>query len=400
MKAKRSVEKGSISRKLLVLLFVGLFLLSIAPTASADTWHYRKTITIDHTKVDADLTDFPVLINLCSDDKLAAHAQDDGDDICFVNAANTIKFNHEIETFDGSTGELVAWVNVTSLSSTTDTTIYMYYGNADCGSQENPTGVWDSDFVMVQHLNETSGTQYDSTSNGKNGTPYFTPTTNQDATGQIDGADGFDGSDDCMVSSNLGFSVEDKTLSAWVKLNDVSQGGGGVVTLETDNGFTFDSIVYNEVGRGWGFGSSFWHRTDWSDVKETSTEVWVHVAATYTDYDYRLYRNGVQICSHNGDAAFPFPTNSRILVGKRHTGAGGNAYLDASIDEVRISNIVRGNQWINTSYTNQKDPSAFYSVGDQEGGPVQPVPELPTMILFSVGLLVLTGYVVLKRKNR
>src|SRR4030067_493417 len=41
-------------------------------------WSYRGKITIDHTKVAADLTDFPVLLNLTSDADLALAAQNNG----------------------------------------------------------------------------------------------------------------------------------------------------------------------------------------------------------------------------------------------------------------------------------------------------------------------------------
>ena len=395
---------------LFVVLAALLLFLATAPTASAG-WDYYREIEIDHSKVSggADLNSFPVLINLSADwleykNESGYVRELHGYDIVFTNATNDNLLDYEIEKYNGTAKTLVAWVGIPALSPSTNTTIRLYYGNPDAADWSNATGVWDTNFKMVQHLNEScasSGCIKDSTSNDIDGTPYSggTITNLYTSSGKIDGADDFDGSDDHVVSSNLGFSVKGKTLSAWVKLNDVSQGGGGVVTLERYDGFYFDSIVYNEVGRGWGFGSNFWHRTAWSDVKETSTDVWVHLAATYTDYDYRLYRNGVQILHTTSYTAFQFPTNSRILVGKRHTG-GGNPYLDASIDEVRISNIVRGNYWINTSYTNQKDPSAFYSVGGAEGaGDDPPVPELPTIILLAVGLVVLAGYVMMRRRR-
>jgi len=101
-------------------------------------WGYRKPINISHEKVDDDLTNFPVLISFTSDTELAddARCQNSGDDIVFTDSSGN-KLNHEIEFFDGSTGELVAWVNVTYLSGSEDTILYMYYGNATCGSQEN-----------------------------------------------------------------------------------------------------------------------------------------------------------------------------------------------------------------------------------------------------------------------
>jgi len=70
----------------------------------------------------------------------------------------------------------------------------MYYGNSSATGQENPTGVWDSNFMIVQHQNEASGTLYDATANNNDGTPVGGVT--QNVTGMIDGADTFDGTDD------------------------------------------------------------------------------------------------------------------------------------------------------------------------------------------------------------
>ena len=46
----------------------------------------------------------------------------------------------------------------------------MYYGNSTVGSQENPTGVWDSNYLLVHHLEEApTGTITDSTGNNEDG---------------------------------------------------------------------------------------------------------------------------------------------------------------------------------------------------------------------------------------
>ena len=149
--------------------------LSAVPIMSADLgWSYQKAITIDHTKVNSTLIDFPVLISITGTD-LKNRAQNDGDDILFVNMDNTIKLDHEIEYFNGSTGELQAWVRIPSLSSSDDTIIHMYYGNPISGNQQNATGVWDYNYTMIQHLgerpdNDTEG-HYDSTSNNNIAAP-------------------------------------------------------------------------------------------------------------------------------------------------------------------------------------------------------------------------------------
>ncbi len=139
-------------------------------------WAYRKAITIDHTKVagGADLSDFPVLINLGSDAQLAAGAQADGDDILLTSADGTTKLDHEIETYVTASGEFMAWVRVPTLSASLDTVLYLYYGNAGAANQENSGGVWDSDYQGVWHLDEmgdgTSEEYKDATSNVNNGT--------------------------------------------------------------------------------------------------------------------------------------------------------------------------------------------------------------------------------------
>jgi hypothetical protein len=70
------------------------------PAGSGDwfdaAWDYRKSITIDHTKVAATLSGFPVLVNLTTDSDLAARARDDGWDIVFASADGTVQYSHEI----------------------------------------------------------------------------------------------------------------------------------------------------------------------------------------------------------------------------------------------------------------------------------------------------------------
>ena len=132
-------------------------------------WPYRKTISIDYTQVADDLTHFPVLVDF-TDTDLQSKAQPDGDDILFTSDDGMSKLNHEIEYFDSSSGHLVAWVNVPSLSSDQNTTIEMYYGNAGASNQENAAGVWDSNYKAVYHFAEASGDYLDSTSYGNDGT--------------------------------------------------------------------------------------------------------------------------------------------------------------------------------------------------------------------------------------
>src|SRR5206468_3593643 len=91
-----------------------------------------------------------------------------GYDIVFTtNTSGSTILNHEIETYNGTTGAVNMWVQIPTLSHTTDTVFYVCYGNsAVTTSQEHATAVWDSNYKGVWHLpNGTTLTANDSTSN-------------------------------------------------------------------------------------------------------------------------------------------------------------------------------------------------------------------------------------------
>ena len=92
--------------------------------------------------------------------------KNDGADILFTAPYGITKLSHEIETYSAATGQLIAWVQVPSLTPATNTVLFLYYGNASAANQQNPAGVWDSNFEGVWHLpNGTTLSGNDSTSN-------------------------------------------------------------------------------------------------------------------------------------------------------------------------------------------------------------------------------------------
>jgi hypothetical protein len=173
------------------------------------SWLYRKKITIDHTKVASDEANFPVLISLAA----LSNINVNGTDIRFTSSDGVTELPREIESY--SSGSLRAWVKVPALSSSTDTVIYMYYGNAAAtepaasstyGSQNVWKSTGDTSAAMVQHMKEdpsgTSPQMIDSTSNANNATSSGAMTTGDQVAGQIDGSLHFDGTDDCVQASN------------------------------------------------------------------------------------------------------------------------------------------------------------------------------------------------------
>jgi len=121
---------------------------------------YWRRITIDHTKVpNTDLNNFPVLISgtysyLATTGNGGNVTSSNGYDIIFTSdAAGTSTLPFEQESYNATTGAVIYWVKVPTVSHTTDTVIYLFYGNSGITTdQSNKTGVWDSNYKGVWHL--------------------------------------------------------------------------------------------------------------------------------------------------------------------------------------------------------------------------------------------------------
>ena len=239
---------------LICFLLFGSSLLVTVGSSETDNWtyaewNYRKLITIDSSLTDTDLTNFPVLISF-SDSDMASHAQTDGDDILFTDYTDGTQLSHELISYEN--GELLAWVNIPSLSSTEDTLIWMYYGNSQVASQESANEVWGENYVLVQHLDESPGDNtighYDSTDNNNDGTPknFASGSGSTSIAGKIDGADSFGGDNDYVQisgSSSLN-SFETITIEGWFKLSSLNQYNPIVRKGESlDADFNEDGVV-------------------------------------------------------------------------------------------------------------------------------------------------------------
>ena len=157
------------------------------------SWTDRMPITINHGKVagTTNLTNFPVLVsltnaNLATVANGGSVANSNGNDILFTASDGLTKLNHQIESYNAATGQLIAWVQVPTVSPTGDAVIYIYYANPAATNQQNPTGVWDSNFQQVLHLDESSGTTlFDSTTYGNNGSKVSPTSPTPTASGEI-----------------------------------------------------------------------------------------------------------------------------------------------------------------------------------------------------------------------
>ena len=179
-----------------------------------------------------------------------------------------------------------------------------------------------------------NGNANDASGNGNNGIVNGATLTT-DRFGNSNSAYSFDGTSAYIEVNNIGNTVTNKTFSAWVLLNSLSQSGAGLVSIVMNGGNNFDSIVYNEWNNGWMFGSDTFTRSSTSNYSEINKE-WVNITCSYAPNDYRMYRNGVLIHQSTNYNILPF-SNSSFLFGERHPGHI-NAFLNGKIDDIAIYN--------------------------------------------------------------
>jgi phosphodiesterase/alkaline phosphatase D-like protein len=353
------------------------FATSAQPSGGWDGYSYRRSLTIDYTKVSpcsSNLSNFPVLMSLSGTWlKTTGNGgpiySSNGYDIIFKASDGVTQLNHEIEKYDGSAGTLVAWVKVPILSNTANTTVYIYYGNSAITTyQSTPTGVWDSNYKGVWHLKENpSGTapqMKDSTANANNGTSYGGMTSGDLVAGKIGGGLDLE-TDDYISAANSSSTLnvgQAFTLEAWIKRD--ATGPKTVVTKRYGNAYSFKlSFTSSDVLRLDVYNGNGYNNVQGNTITDTN---WHYVGAYSNGTSLKLITDGV-VHSNTGTktGAIPYDSNS-LWMGVGIWSGNPVDYFDGIIDEVRASNVVRSDCWIKTGYLNQNSPSTFYAVGNEE----------------------------------
>jgi hypothetical protein len=361
-------------------------------------YSYVRTVTIDHTDVpNTDQSNFPMLFSgtysyLATTGNGGRVTNASGFDIIFTDNAGT-KLDHEIESYSATTGAVNFWVRVPTVSHTTDTVISLCYGNAAIStSQENKTGVWDTNFKGVWHLKEnpagSAPQMKDSTANANNGTSQGSMTSGNQVAGQIAGSLDLNGSGNYIQapdSPSLSI-VTDITISAWVKW-DGGRLNDGIVSKRTSNEVAGNWALRMDESTTGLLEWMVWNGVDDQDkatsASAISAGVWTHVVVTFDDptNTTKFYINGVLNNTDTGIAYSLADTAQTFAIG---WAGQSSQYFAGIMDEVRLSNTIRSADWVKTEYNNQSSPSTFYTLGAETaaGGSTSITsPALPQEIL-------------------
>lgn len=329
--------------------------------ACASSWSngyaYCRMLTVDHTQVAATLSNFTVVVSIALP---SAHVQNANCYDCIFTSDNAGATLLKWEAESYTAGSLAAHVLMSSLSSSSDTQFYIFYGKAGIGSfQGGAAGsAWDANYVAIQHLSALPSSAVDSISGASATIANVTA-----ATGEIGGAGGFNGSSASLDMGNgtaLRFSG-DFTLSAW--FNSASTGYQVILGKQTPVNTDEWLLAINAHAGGT---VELWDQTASSYAHTPYTaSAWQHVACLRASGTINCYVNGTVGTSASSPTNFGSLTGyNNLFIGQRQY-TGAEEWFNGTLDEVRLSNVARSTSWITTEYNNQKPGSAFVNLGGE-----------------------------------
>ena len=330
---------------------------------------YVATGTIQNGKVSADLTDFPVYIDL-SDMPASfwSAVSDGGGDIRCYKSDGTTELAREVVSCATSTetGELHVKFSGT-LSSSVDTEIQIHADGVSADYAVTATygrnAVW-SDYGLVFHGDDAT----DSTGNNtytETGSPSY-------SAGKLGNALDAARSGEYLRSSSSPTGIPtgkpNFSTTQWIKYNTLygySIGlSWGIDATPYGRGYfpVIGDGTPSTWGTFWAGGSGYGNINSSSPASTTAT--WYHAVTTYDQTTHRMFIDSAA----RGTTTY---TGSNIVNSYCNINKHPNVTslgIDGQLDEVRIANFTYSSDWITTEYNNQSAPTTFYSVTAVGGG--------------------------------
>ncbi len=339
-------------------------------------WSSRRKVTIAAALAPETLANFPVLVHFAEQtNALFRMCQTNGQDIVFTAADGVTRLAHEIDSYSARGTKLLnAWVRVPELSPSSDTVLYMYYGNPTAADQQDRAVLW-ADYAGVWHLNEdlpgantTTEVYRDSTTNACHGRDCVS--TNCVA-GRVGNGANLDGDDYVQLIRTL-YTTNDFTITAWARPSQIDW-----EAVMGDTGSRYFALITASRIYGRSSISNNGHQVVSGDNAKLTINAWHHVAFRSTGEagaTRQLYQNGTNVTAGTNHALLPpLNTDPWNMIGK-----WGNAtsykFFHGVLDEVRLSDKALPAAWIDAECRNASSPSAYVSFGPEEGASAAPWP--------------------------
>ncbi len=325
-------------------------------------WSRRLKISINSATKNP-LGDFPILIKLSPTSIDYAQTQGGGQDIRFISGDGTIVLAHEIEQWNAN-GNSMLWVNLPMLAADGNTDIYMLYGRADAEDGQAKNQVWTSGFRGVWHLHDDAIS--DSTGLNPGANNYGTVL----GPGQIGTGRSLSGMSNEYIDTGNTENLPIFTIEAWASPTggpEILAEGNAIIGRHFNYSIEWDSNVA-DMGASATIrnASAAWKRTLFNIIPAAS-HPWYYLVMTYDGQVLTAYKNGQAVSGVATTA--PSQTGETAKIGKWAQAVYTHCF-QGRIDEVRISNTARSDDWISAQYRSMAD-TGMVQFGIEESGSFQ-----------------------------
>ncbi len=343
-----------------------------------EDWTLYDTITIDEANIDADLTDFPVYIDMSDlTPQFWATVLTDGGDIRIMTDDLTTELPREVVSIDTTTDTGELYFKADSISGTVDTVFRIYYNGVTPGYASSDDygayNVWTNQFALVSHDGVTDSTVYNTTGT-RVGNAASTSVISK--VGEVSVY--ADGTGDYVDfnTSNMDSGAPDLTVSLFsYSLTTGSDRAIWSRRITTSANDDQTGVRYDSAG-SLGGGTNVFNYQQLNTLGAARREESANESARFNQWQHLAYTADGAVCNPSLyiDGT---PTNSAGSNGSTCAGTidiprvalfiGTRDLLGHGyIDEVRVATTTRSASWVKAEYENLSTTTEFYTVESSE----------------------------------
>jgi len=344
-------------------------------------WSFRYPITIDHTKVAGDLTNYLFYVDLSDlPSAFFSSVNPDGSDIRITISDGETELAYYVSSIDNATNTGALWIRYEgTLSSTVDTTIYIYFGNPLAvaylpaslygrnATFQDYEAFWDFEqdpSGSAPQLIDLTGNSADATATGLSAGDLIA--------GKVGSAWGF-GNNEYASYSRFEVGTNNLTIGGWAKWTTTSTRG---IFGASRVGATYRYQIAQTAGNTLSYVFSTSTSFNALSAVAANDGNWKHLVMTVqrsTGNGVKGYLNGafdVQSTTTPNNIAITGANNPTWRIAHLNDSTGTGLYANADLEGDISLNYLRfdvlSSDYISTEYANQNTPSTFYTIGTIE----------------------------------
>lgn len=346
---------------LVTLLALLMSVTAPAMASWSEDWPNRKELTLDASDKGAAIkeavNDAPLLIRLHSGNfQSFFNLKDGAADLRFIAADDKTVLPHHVEKFDPINEIALVWVKAGKVAPGKKESLWMYFGNTNAPSADDPAGTYDENQALVYHFVGAANSWKDATANGNHPAQS---SADANSASLIGGGARFAGKQWLSVPASPSLQLNPEkgwTYSTWVKIDTPQKD----VYLVEARGANL-SLILGVNGLSAYARAVIGGRNHDAQAAQLRPGNWHHLALVVHLNKVTLYLDGAEVAVVEAPLV---ATNLALTLG---ASARGTNTLTGELDEVQVSNIARSADWLKVQARGQGVNAALIGYGGDQG---------------------------------